>query len=82
MILGMRAAPNLGADYQARFDAIFPELAREFGVPVYPFFLDGVAGAQGLNQPDGLHPTAKGVDIIVERVTPSVAAFLKGLQRG
>jgi acyl-CoA thioesterase I len=82
MILGMRAAPNLGADYQARFDAIFPDLARAFGVPIYPFFLDGVAGNRALNQPDGLHPTARGVDIIVERAAPAIAAFLKGLQKG
>jgi acyl-CoA thioesterase-1 len=78
----MRAAPNLGAEYQKRFDAIFPELAKAHGAPLYPFFLDGVAGDQALNQPDGLHPTAKGVDVIVERVTPSVAAFLRTIKAG
>jgi acyl-CoA thioesterase I len=80
MILGMRAAPNLGPDYQKAYDAIFPDLAQKYGAPLYPFFLDGVAGDRGLNQPDGLHPTAAGVDRIVARIAPAVEAFLKGIQ--
>ena len=62
----MRAAPNLGADYDRAFDAIYPALAEASGAILYPFFLDGVAGDAKLNQPDGLHPTAAGVAVIVE----------------
>jgi len=80
MLLGMRAAPNLGADYQKSFDGIYPELAARYGVELYPFFLDGVAGNSGLNQPDGLHPTARGVDVIVGKLTPLVAAFVGRLK--
>jgi len=79
MLLGMRAAPNLGADYQKAFDAIYPDLAARYGVKLYPFFLDGVAGQAGLNRADGMHPTAKGVDVIVGRMAPAVTAFVKGL---
>ncbi|TPL94147.1 arylesterase [Mesorhizobium sp. B2-3-12] len=72
LLAGMRAAPNLGADYQNAFDAVFPELAAKYGVTLYPFFLDGVAGQPGLQLEDGLHPSAKGVDLMVERVLPTV----------
>lgn len=80
MLLGMRAAPNLGPDYQKAFDAIFPDLAARHGVALYPFFLDGVAGERALNQADGMHPTAAGVDVIVARSAPAVAAFLQGVK--
>lgn len=60
LLAGMRAAPNLGADYQTAFDAIFPELAKKYDVALYPFFLDGVAGQPGLQLEDGLHPSARG----------------------
>jgi acyl-CoA thioesterase-1 len=76
LLCGMLAPPNYGADYAARFNAIYPELAKQFGVPLYPFFLDGVAADAGLNQADGMHPTAKGVDRIVERILPTVVIFL------
>jgi acyl-CoA thioesterase-1 len=78
LLLGMRAPPNWGRDYSAQFDAIFPDLAAKHHVPLYPFFLDGVATDPALNQSDGLHPTAHGVDIIVERVAPLVARFVGG----
>ncbi len=80
LLMGMRAAPNLGADYQKAFDAIYPDLAQKYQVPLYPFFLDGVAGTPKLNQADGLHPTAEGVDVIVGKLTPMVAGFVKGLK--
>ncbi len=70
LLAGMRAPPNLGADYVGAFDAIFPELATENDALLYPFFLDGVAADRALNQPDGLHPTARGIDAIVQRVLP------------
>src|ERR1700738_1053908 len=77
LLCGMVAPPNFGAEYSAQFNAIYPDLAKQFGVPLYPFFLQGVAGDARLNQADGLHPTAKGVDVIVKAILPSVAAFLE-----
>jgi acyl-CoA thioesterase-1 len=72
LLAGMRAAPNFGADFGKRFDAIYPALASTHGVVFYPFFLEGVAADRTLNQPDGLHPTAAGVEVIVERILPKV----------
>jgi len=76
LLCGMVAPPNYGSDYSARFNAIYPDLAKSFGVPLYPFFLEGVAADAGLNQADGIHPTAEGVDIIVKNILPAVQAFL------
>jgi len=72
MLCGMRAAPNLGADYGAAFDRIYPELASKYGAALYPFFLDGVAGNLSLLQRDGLHPNAAGVGVIVTRILPHI----------
>jgi acyl-CoA thioesterase I len=72
LLAGMRAPPNLGADYTKAFDAIYGDLAAARGAVFYPFFLDGVAAERGLNQGDGLHPTAAGVDVIVARILPKV----------
>jgi acyl-CoA thioesterase I len=77
ILCGMQAPPNLGADYAARFNSIYPDLAKQFEVPLYPFFLDGVAADAKLNQADGIHPTAAGVDIIVSNMLPTVEAFLR-----
>jgi len=79
LLCGMLAPPNYGSDYSARFNAIYPDLAKSFGVPLYPFFLEGVAADARLNQPDGLHPTAEGIDIIVKNILPTVEAFLGGI---
>jgi acyl-CoA thioesterase-1 len=79
LMCGMLAPPNYGSDYSARFNAIYPDLAKSFGVPLYPFFLDGVATDTKLNQADGMHPTAEGVDIIVRNILPTVKAFLGAL---
>lgn len=79
LLCGMVAPPNYGSDYAARFNAIYPDLAKSFGVPLYPFFLDGVAADTRLNQADGMHPTAEGVDIIVKNILPTVQAFLGAL---
>jgi acyl-CoA thioesterase-1 len=76
LLCGMVAPPNYGSDYAGRFNAIFPDLAKAFGVPLYRFFLDGVAADARLNQPDGLHPTAEGVDVIVRNILPTVQAFV------
>ncbi len=72
LLAGMLAPPNLGSDYSASFNPIFPDLARQHDVTLYPFFLDGVAGNPTLVQPDGIHPTAQGVAIIVQRILPSL----------
>jgi len=77
LIAGMRAAPNLGADYDRAFDAIYPELANAYSAGLYRFFLDGVAGDPNLNQRDGLHPTAAGVAVIVKRMLPAVEDLLR-----
>ena len=81
MLCGMLAPPNYGQDYAARFNTIYPDLAKKFDVPLYPFFLAGVAADPKLNQADGIHPTAEGVDIIVANILPTVQAFL-GTIRG
>jgi acyl-CoA thioesterase-1 len=76
LLCGMRAAPNLGADYGQSFESIYPELAAKYGTLVYPFFLDGVAADLGLLQKDGLHPSAAGVDVIVARILPKVEELI------
>src|SRR6202007_194815 len=76
LLCGMLAPPNYGSDYAAKFNAIYPDLSKSLGVPLYPFFLDGVAADAKLNQADGLHPTAEGVDIVVKNMLPTVEAFL------
>jgi len=81
LLCGMVAPPNYGADYSARFNAIYPDLARTFQVPLYPFFLEGVASEVRLNQADGLHPTAEGIDVIVRSILPTVEAFLSAILR-
>ena len=76
LLCGMLAPPNYGSDYSTRFNAIYPDLAKSLAVPLYPFFLDGVAADARLNQADGMHPTAEGVDVIVKKMLPTVEAFL------
>jgi acyl-CoA thioesterase-1 len=76
LLCGMLAPPNYGSDYSARFNSIYPDLAKSSGVPLYPFFLDGVATDAKLNQADGLHPTAEGIDVLVKNILPTVQAFL------
>lgn len=76
LLIGMRAAPNLGPDYQKAFDAIFPGLAAKFDVPLYPFILEGVAADPSLLLDDGMHPNAAGIDRMVAAITPQIAALL------
>lgn len=76
LLAGMRAAPNLGKPYQEAYDRIFPELAAAEGVLLYPFFLEGVAGAPELIQSDGLHPNPEGVKRIVAGILPSAVALV------
>jgi acyl-CoA thioesterase-1 len=77
LLAGMMAPRNLGHDYGKAFDAIFPRLAEKHGVLFYRFFLDGVAADPALNQPDGLHPNSKGVDMIVSRILPVTEDLIK-----
>jgi acyl-CoA thioesterase-1 len=72
LLAGMLAPRNMGPEYGAAFDAIYPDLANKYGAILYPFFLDGVAADPKLNQRDGLHPTAAGVDVIVAKMLPAV----------
>ena len=76
LIAGMKAESNLGQDYKARFDAIYPALAKKYDAPLYPFFLEGVAGEPALKLGDGLHPNPAGVARIVQGILPSVRALL------
>jgi acyl-CoA thioesterase-1 len=76
LLAGMRAPPNMGETYVRSFDAIYPALAQAHAVPLYPFFLAGVAGNPKLNQLDGIHPTAAGVERIVEGMVPAVVSAL------
>ncbi len=76
LLAGMRAAPNLGPDYQQKFDAIYPRLADKYGVELYPFFLDGVAADKPYLLDDGMHPNAAGIDRMVERVLPVVERLM------
>ena len=76
LLAGMLAPPNLGREYGAAFNDIYPRLAAKHGVPLYPFFLAGVAARPELNQPDGMHPNARGVAVIVERIAPHVKRLL------
>lgn len=76
LLAGMRAPRNMGSDYAREFDAIYPALASTHPVVFYPFFLDGVAADPKLNQADGIHPNAAGVDVIVARMLPEVAQLV------
>jgi acyl-CoA thioesterase-1 len=68
LIVGMRAAPNLGSDYRGKFESAYPELARTYDAPLIPFLLADVAADPKLNQLDGIHPTAQGHLLVAERV--------------
>jgi acyl-CoA thioesterase I len=81
LLCGMLAAPNLGADYAQAFNGMFAELAASRHLILYPFFLDGVLGDRQLVQPDGLHPTAAGVDLIVARVLPKAEELVERVRR-
>jgi acyl-CoA thioesterase-1 len=79
LILGMKAPPNLGEDYRNKFDAIYPKLAADYGAPLYPFYLDGVAAQPELNQQDGMHPNDKGIALIVPKLLPLIEQLVSKL---
>lgn len=76
LLAGMYAPPNLGAAYGKEFNALYARIAKEHGAALYPFFLEGVAAESALNQADGIHPNAKGVGVIVERILPAVEKLI------
>ncbi|MEA2878431.1 MAG: acyl-CoA thioesterase [Hyphomicrobiales bacterium] len=82
LLAGILAPRNLGPDYVTAFDAIYPELAAEHGLTFYPFILDGVAGDRALNQGDGIHPTAAGVDIMVKGLLPKAEELVARVKAG
>jgi len=81
LLTGMKAPRNLGPEYGAQFDAIYPALAKQFGVLFYPFILDGVAADPKLNQADGIHPNPAGVKIIADRMMPYVKKLVLEAKR-
>lgn len=76
LLAGMLAPPNLGPDYGKRFNGLYPALAKKHNVPLYPFFLDGVAAHPDLQLSDGMHPTVQGVGVMVKNMLPSITAWL------
>ncbi len=82
LLVGMRAPPNMGEDYQQGFDAIYSVLAAKHKVPLYPFFLDGVAANPALNLSDGIHPNKAGIAIMIERILPHVERFIEQINNG
>ena len=81
LLVGMLAPPNMGGDYADRFNPIYPDLAKTYAIPLYPFFLDGVVQDAGLKIEDGMHPNPKGVGVMVERMLPVVETFVQGLPK-
>jgi acyl-CoA thioesterase-1 len=81
LLCGMRAAPNMGADYARDFEAIFADLANKYDVVFYPFFLDGVATQAKLALRDGMHPNAAGVEAIVEGILPKAEELVARVRK-
>ncbi|PQZ49127.1 arylesterase [Ochrobactrum sp. MYb15] len=81
ILAGMMAPPNMGKDYADKFNPIYPRLAQKYGVPLYPFFLDGVATQKGLLLEDGMHPNEKGVEAMVAKFLPTIEKNLKDIQK-
>jgi acyl-CoA thioesterase I len=76
LLVGMLAPPNMGDGYAAKFNPIYKKLADKYQIPLYPFFLDGVAAQSSLQLPDGMHPNSQGVDVMVDRFEPAAANFI------
>src|SRR5581483_8137339 len=76
VLAGMKLPPNYGADYTARFEAMYPELAKTYGLTLIPFFLEGVAAKVTLNQADGIHPTGEGYRLIAENIFRTIEPLL------
>jgi acyl-CoA thioesterase-1 len=81
ILAGMKVPPNMGRDYGKSFDAIYPELAKRNQAPLIPFVLEGVGGVRELNQPDGIHPTAKGHEMVAANVWKMLEPVLRNLAK-
>lgn len=79
VLAGMLAPPNMGGNYAERFNPIYKTLSEKYDVPLYPFFLDGVAAQQSLQLADGMHPNAQGVGVMVERSLPVMQDFVQSI---
>jgi acyl-CoA thioesterase-1 len=77
ILAGMEAPPNFGRDYVVSFHQVYPELAKQYDVPLLPFLLEGVAGVDRLNQNDGIHPTAEGARLVADHVWPVLEPMLR-----
>jgi acyl-CoA thioesterase-1 len=82
LLAGMYAPRNNGPEYVAAFDGMYPRLARKHGLPLYPFFLDGVTGVAGMTLADQLHPSRQGVETVVQRILPTVETFVREIAAG
>ena len=82
LLAGMLAPPNMGPDYETRFNGLYQRLAEKHGVPLYPFFLDGVTTHADLQLEDGMHPNPAGVDVMVAKMLPAVETFVKSVTAG
>jgi acyl-CoA thioesterase I len=81
VIAGMKVPPNMGRDYAEKFEAVFTNLAKKNKAPLIPFVLEGVGGVPALNLPDGIHPTAKGHEIIAATVWKTLEPVLRSLAK-
>lgn len=81
LLAGMYAPTNLGAEYVTRFNSIYPQLAAEHEVALYPFFLESVVAVAALNQEDGIHPTTEGVAVIVSGILPYVTELIEQVRK-
>lgn len=77
LVMGMRAPPNMGPEYEREFNVIFPELAKKYGAELYPFYLEGVAALPDLNLGDGIHPNKEGIGIIVKNTGPLILELIR-----
>ncbi|WP_244484323.1 MULTISPECIES: arylesterase [unclassified Rhizobium] len=82
LLVGIMAPPNMGDEYAGRFNPIYPELAKTYGLELYPFFLDGVVGAAGTQLEDAMHPNGTGVGVMVDRFLPVAERFIGSLSTG
>jgi acyl-CoA thioesterase I len=79
LLLGLQMPPNYGPEYTSRFAAMYPKIAKDLNAAILPFMLVGVGGIQGLNQADGIHPTAAGQQIVAKNVLPYLEKVVRGL---
>jgi acyl-CoA thioesterase-1 len=80
LLIGIMSPPNMGDDYAKRFNPIYQRLSDKHGLPLYPFFLDGVVTDQTLQLEDRMHPNTKGATVMVEKSMPMVEAFIKAIR--